>query len=171
MAQQRRVVAVFGEQGAGKTFLCSQLGLGELTNVTQLGLDDAANMRSIELALSEEDDDFAVSSNNLNGIAQQVEAVRNCVVAAQDDQADVQLQVVVCCRQDQGVVGDQLANQLPFQLADLAQDVTVLQARLENNGNRTWRVFASTRSPEMNNTVVESAAEVTGLQGGEPQNA
>ena len=170
MAQQRRVVAVFGEQGAGKTFLCSQLGLNELLNVTQLGLDAAANMESIELALSEEDDDFAVSSNNLNGIAQQVEAVRNCV-AAQDDQADVQIQVVVCCRQDQGVVGEQLAHQLPFQLADLAQDVTVLQARPENDDTRTWRVFASTRSPEMNNTVVESAAEVTGLQGGEPHNA
>lgn len=142
---QRQILAVFGFSGSGKTVLCQQLGL-----------------RQVEPLAGMDDNHSAVSSNLLHNIAQQVEVIRNSVA---DQEEEVQVQVVLCCRQDQQVVSEQLAHELN----NLAQHVTVLQVRPENGGNQTWRVVASTASPNMNNTVVESPNELRVLLFGQPE--
>ena len=129
--------------------MCEQLGLREVPYVEVV---------NVEEALNQDDGDFAISFNQLSNIAQHVEQIRNCVADQEMDQEEVQVQVVVCCRQNQGV-SEQLANELN----NLDQDVTVLQVRPENGGNQTWRVLLSTRSPEVNNTVVDSPNDLHGL--------
>ena len=132
--------------------MCEQLGLREVEYV---------EIVNVEEALNQDDGDFAISFGRLSNIAQHVEQIRNCVADQEMDQEmdqEVQVQVVVCCRQNQGV-SEQLANELN----NLDQNVTVLQVRPENGGNQTWRVLYSTRSPEVNYTVVDSPNDLHGL--------